>query len=618
MGEGGTVLKTVDAAVSWHSLPSGTSLPLSRVKFLDSVTGWVLGSNSVLRTTDGGLDWSSASLSDTTHLVDLWFRDRLTGWAVGYEGTAWWWGGSGYHGVIFETTDGGGSWTRQLVDSLHSYFRLIYFLNDQDGWAIPGFKTTDGGSTWNRDSTFENVVAIQIIGCSEWFLHDDGTLLRSLDCGISWQQISIPLAPGEVAAISFSDQLEGWIVTGASPSKILKTSDGGSVWVNQTRGRTDWLLSTYFRDRDVGWVMGDHGTILRTTDGGNAWQQQDGGVDVMLWSMKFADALRGWIVGDSGKILKTSDGGDTWAIEATVANLRLECVDFVNANTGWIAAGYTGPGTILKTTDGGHTWMTQLSDPSLWLLFVRFLDTDTGWVTGAGGVILKTTDGGTTWIRQPSGTSNWLLAMQVLDPHTVVAVGWGSILKTTNGGTTWSPASGATTGYSESVRFIGEEVGYAVGNDGSIAKTTDAGSTWEAQRNVSAEGLYYVDFADAETGWAVGYNGTILKTTTGGVVSAVKDLNDRRPSSFVLEQNFPNPFNSRTVIRYELPAQTQVRIAVYDILGREVATLVDGVQPAGTNQTDFEGSRLSSGVYFYRLATRGEGEAVTKKLVLAR
>ena len=88
------------------------------------------------------------------------------------------------------------------------------------------------------------------------------------------------------------------------------------------------------------------------------------------------------------------------------------------------------------------------------------------------------------------------------------------------------------------------------------------------------------------------------------------------PGSFMLEQNYPNPFNPTTVIRYLLPASVSVTLTVYDLLGREVTTLVNERMNAGVHEATFSGSGLSSGVYFYRLSA---GDFVqTKRLMVLR
>ena len=91
------------------------------------------------------------------------------------------------------------------------------------------------------------------------------------------------------------------------------------------------------------------------------------------------------------------------------------------------------------------------------------------------------------------------------------------------------------------------------------------------------------------------------------------------PTSYALGQNYPNPFNPTTTIKYDIPAegsQHVVTLKVYDIIGREVATLVNETKDAGSYQVTFNANKLASGVYFYRLQS-GNYSSV-KKLVLLR
>ncbi len=117
---------------------------------------------------------------------------------------------------------------------------------------------------------------------------------------------------------------------------------------------------------------------------------------------------------------------------------------------------------------------------------------------------------------------------------------------------------------------------------------------------------------------------TVLEVE-GGLPTSVDDRDvPLLPLQFALQQNYPNPFNPTTTITYTLPSQQHVTLKVFDILGREVATLVDGVRPAGNFSLDFDAGNLASGMYFYRLVGEdltvnpGQRTTATRKLLLVK
>ena len=101
------------------------------------------------------------------------------------------------------------------------------------------------------------------------------------------------------------------------------------------------------------------------------------------------------------------------------------------------------------------------------------------------------------------------------------------------------------------------------------------------------------------------------------VVTAIAEKENHLPKRFVLSQNFPNPFNPKTTIKYQLAELSQAKLTVYDLTGKEVATLVSEKQPAGSYKVEWDASKFGSGVYFYRLET-DKGFIETKKLVLMK
>lgn len=134
------------------------------------------------------------------------------------------------------------------------------------------------------------------------------------------------------------------------------------------------------------------------------------------------------------------------------------------------------------------------------------------------------------------------------------------------------------------------------------------------------EYLSSVFFINDSIGWASGYR-YILKTTNGGIPVGILQINGTLPVEYSLSQNYPNPFNPQTKIKFDIPANvkgqtTKVKLVIYDLLGREVAKLVNEELKPGTYEADWDGSNFSSGVYFYKIIT--EGFVETKKMVLMK
>lgn len=112
------------------------------------------------------------------------------------------------------------------------------------------------------------------------------------------------------------------------------------------------------------------------------------------------------------------------------------------------------------------------------------------------------------------------------------------------------------------------------------------------------------------------FNGQIGLATSPVVTGVESDKEDGSITSFQLHQNYPNPFNPSTIISWQLAVGSFVTLKVFDVLGNEVETLINEEKPAGIYKIDFDGSELTSGVYFYQLRTGNN--IITKKMILLR
>jgi photosystem II stability/assembly factor-like uncharacterized protein len=388
------------------------------------------------------------------------------------------------------------------------------------------------------------------------------------------------------------------------------------AWYGQTSGTNSLLLDVCFHDPDTGWVAGITNTILFTTDGGNNWVAQNPLPSVNYYSIYFTDGQTGHAVGatvgGSGRIRHTTNSGNDWDTISISNAYSLWSIFFIDENTGWIAGGRERGfnidpiRTIHYSTDGGYNWSTQFyENDSLPLHDIHFTDPNNGCAVGEHGVIFWTTDGGTNWVQKASGTVKHLWGVHVLDINTAWAVGiQGTVLHTTDKGDNWIAQSVDTSFDFGKVQFIDANIGWISGggnSEGIILHTTDGGNTWDTQFTGATVGLMSLYFTDPDTGWAVGNLGTIINTTIGGTGVFEDNGFTQNPLEFTMSQNIPNPFSQTTEIRFSIPHAEYITLKVYNIIGQDVATLVNNELNAGEYRVNFNANNLPNGIYLYRL-----------------
>jgi hypothetical protein len=208
------------------------------------------------------------------------------------------------------------------------------------------------------------------------------------------------------------------------------------------------------------------------------------------------------------------------------------------------------------------------------------------------------------------------------------------LIKSTNGGSTWGVVKRVNDDAAKSHQFfpwmtIDQSTGYlyfvfydrrnSIGNatDVYLARSTDGGETFSNFKISQApftpsSSIFFGDYAHIAAAsrsiypiWMRLDNGVLSVWTAPIRDSVATGLGEigNVPASFTLDQNFPNPFNGSTLIRFTLPIQSSARLAIFDALGREVRTLVDGGLSAGTHTVHLYADDLPSGVYVYQLKT---------------
>jgi hypothetical protein len=254
-------------------------------------------------------------------------------------------------------------------------------------------------------------------------------------------------------------------------------------------------------------------------------------------------------------------------------------------------------------------------------------DENTGWITGQVGKISKTTNGGLNWFAQDANAgTHWIINIDMLNENTGFISGDDNIRKTTNGGENWVTINSPLPGTQfHSMDFIDEDNGILIFGSGCL-KTYNSGSSWIIENIGASFGITLgtssfantpaVIMLDPDTIVVSGLYSNILKYSPQPPIGITEWYNSVS-KEFSLSQNYPNPFNPTTTIKFAIPRQSKVLLKVYDVIGKEVRTIVDMELSAGTVTHQFDGSRLASGIYFYSLYIDGS-LMDTKKMVLVK
>jgi len=411
-------------------------------------------------------------------------------------------------------------------------------------------------------------------------------ILISSNSQAQWQRIlNVPVFNYGYSIKAIGDN---FAVISAYQNKIFITTDAGNTWIQKFFPK-DYAADISLVDKNTFYAAADDGTFYKTSDGGDNWtiiysnpQRTGFGNYIEMF-----DQNDGVAMGDAHHpsnvplFLRTTDG-TTWietcnqALGGGAAD-DWASVDFANPNVGYYSPkGGPPPRKLCKTTDGGFNWVE--TDFDVYADVLKFYDKDFGFLAHAPNVY-RTTDGGINWQSFP---------MQAPDNY-----------------------------HSQDIEFVPNNpdkiwMSYAHG----LLFSADSGKTWTQQTMPNLTNAFDITFANEMTGWLLCTDGKLFYTNNcGGLITRVaQEIN--LPTSFKLFQNYPNPFNPETAISYQISAISKVSLRIYDLLGREVAMLINEEKTPGYYSGMFNAESLPSGIYFYKL-TAGNFSS-TKKMILLK
>ena len=406
-----------------------------------------------------------------------------------------------------------------------------------------------------------------------------------------WEKISQP-TDKLLKHVFFVDSVTGWCA--GAEGLIFHTTDGAVSWIQQNSTITTFIVDLFFLNENLGWALSYRNTspfgtiLLKTTNGGNEWIANDYPEDnVFMNAIFYFDSLNGWLGGS--KITNTTDGGLTWQdamIDSSfVSGLPVLNFNFYSRQFGYACGGFLDlAGVIWRTTNFGKNWSAKgVSPDEVFDLFVFdslnaiTLSGDPEGFYGTGDI--KSFDAGESW----SYTELPLLALSFAIDFRTLTEGWS--------------ASG--------FKFL---------------LTLDSGETWKEMETPDSAVVFDLMFTDTNSGYAVGEKGVVLKYILPPISVNSNGIN--LPNEIVLQQNYPNPFNPATKIKFTIPpseispGNALTKLTVYDVLGNEIAILVNEEVSAGNYEIEFDARDLTSGIYYYQLVT---GRSIqTRKMVLLK
>jgi hypothetical protein len=448
-----------------------------------------------------------------------------------------------------------------------------------------------------------------------------GTVFHSTNNGLDWTIIGITTDCPEIRSIVVDDEN---IFAGSSGGGVFLSTNMGVNWTNVSNGLTDLDVYTLLiapnglEDKNLyAGTMG--GGIFLSTNNGINWSSVNNGLtDLGIYSLAYLQNQANEVIlfaGTGGKgVFLSTNNGSSWT--QTTLNSNYVWSLAVSGENIFAATGH-----LFLSTDRGASW-TDVSNLSGFALATY--GTNVFALTNWGHIFLSTNNGAEWTLINEGIIDTLVLAIGITDNYifasgvaeglwrrplselvTIIPVELTSFTAAAKGKEVtlnWSTATELNNQGFEVQRKFGNNDFVTVGSVKGHGTTTSPNHYLFVDKLIDG-GKYFYRLKQMDYGGTFEYSNEI-------------EVEVRTVDKFTLEQNYPNPFNPTTTIGYVLQEKSNAKLTLLNALGEEIAVLVNEEQNKGYHKVEFNGSKLTSGVYYYRLVA-GNFNA-TKKLLLLK
>jgi photosystem II stability/assembly factor-like uncharacterized protein len=601
------IYRSTDDGYSWQSVENLREMALAASS---NGTIFVGRFDGVSRSTDDGQTWVQINNGLTNTYVN-----SLT---VDSYGNVF----AGTNAGTFRSTDNGDHWAGGGTVKVNSLS-----VNPMNGHIFAGtnsgiYRSSDQGQNWSNVGFPNGIVPVIHIDTAGKILEMSsssgtqlGGLYESTDDGNSWICLS-PSAYGPCFTVASS----GSIFYGEYKYNFFRSTDNGATWESIPHILTDSWITSLASDKNGSVFAGTYGSyIFKTSDNGNSWTQYTTGLAKSVIAFS-SDSKGNLFAGcDSGGIYRSIDSGKTWlnVNNGIGNNIHVFAFAIDSRNTifaGCNPSGTSGGGVYISSNNGAH-W-TQLTSTSGNVYSLALSPSGKFFAGTNDGKVYFSLDSGTTW-NNTIITSTTVRSL-IVDQFGNIFAGTDypdGLYRSTDNGNSWSNIG--FTNVSVTSLISNPVLGIYLGTWGQgVFHSTDNGTTWNAVSDgLSDNNVLSLTF-DASGYFYAGTQSSGVFRSAQPLITDVQYLESHTPKQFMLSQNYPNPFNPTTTISFSLPRSEFARLKIFDLMGREITTLISKNLAAGNYSFKWDASNQPSGVYFYQLQAGQYSE--TRKLLLLK